>query len=128
MKKHILVISLIFGVLGITGACRKTDLAGKWEITLKWDERSVFGGAPPAPTVLTLEFKEGKVFNEEEEVGYYMNKTGTRVRIRPAKMKIICYGNFLDENHMEGDINYFPSSEVYGTWTAKRLDIPTPKE
>ena len=128
MKKHILVISLIISVLAISGGCRKTDMTGKWEMTLKWDERSVFEGAPPAPTVLNLEFKNGKVFNEGEEVGYYMNKTGTRVRIRPAKMKIICYGNFIDDNHMEGEITYFPASEVYGTWTARRLDIPPSKE
>jgi hypothetical protein len=127
MMKRILIIGLAVGLFVVASGCDKIDVAGKWEMTLTWDERSVFEGEPPPPTVLQLELKNGKVFNGKEDVGNYLHKRGKRVRIRPGRMKIICYGDIIDVNHMEGDISYFPSSEIYGTWTAKRLDISGPK-
>lgn len=127
MMKRIFIIGLTVGLFVVAAGCGKTDVAGKWEMTLIWDERSVFEGAPPPPTVLQLEFRDGKVFDNDEEVGYYMHRRGKRVKIRPAKLKVICYGDLIDDNHMEGDVSYFPSSEIYGTWKAKRLDISGPK-
>lgn len=123
MKKRMFFIGLIVGVFVITGGCDKTDLTGKWELTLNWDERSVFEGKPPPPTVLELELKEGNVFSGKEAVGDYAHRAGKRVRIRPGRLKIICYGKIIDADFMGGDISYYPSSEIYGTWTAKRLDI-----
>lgn len=123
MKQTFIIGFTVVGVFMAAVGCSKTDVTGKWEMTLNWDERSVFEGKPPPPTVLKLEFKEGKVFSGKEEVGDYMHRSGTRIRIRPGKLKIICYGDIIDVNHMEGDISYYPSSEIYGTWTAKKLDI-----
>jgi hypothetical protein len=119
--KRILTAAFICGVLVFVGACKKADLNGRWQLTLNWDERSVFEGKPPPPNVLKLEFTDGKIYEEKIEVGSYVLKSSGRVKIRPAKMKIICYGNISDENHMSGDISYYPSSEIYGTWTAERI-------
>ncbi len=121
--KRMFIIGLAVGIFAVAAGCSQTDLTGKWEMTLKWDERSVFEGKPPPPTILELEFRDGKVFKGKEEVGDYIRKSSKRIRVRPGRMKIICYGDILDVNHLEGEITYYPSSEIYGTWTAKRLDI-----
>lgn len=114
------------GFIGIVflaaAGCGKTDLTGKWEVTLTWDERSVFSGEPPPPNIYQMDFKEGKLYVGKEEVGSYKQRPGKRIRIRITKMKIICYGKMAGKNAMGGDISYYPVSEIYGTWTAERTE------
>ena len=115
------MIAFICGVLLFTVTCGKADLNGRWKLTLNWDERSVYEGKPPPPNILDLVFKDGKIFEDKKQVGSYVVKSSKRVKVRPAKMKIICYGTLTDNDHMHGDISYYPASEIYGTWTAERI-------
>ncbi len=121
IMSRIFIVGMIGAAFLIVSGCGKVDLNGQWEITLKWDERAVFEGEPPPPTILRFQFKDRKLYKGKEEVGMYDQRGGDRIKIRPTNMKIICYGHIIDESHMEGDISYYPASAIYGTWTAERL-------
>lgn len=121
-KKNVLTGLVMVGtaalVLAMSG-CKSYDVTGKWELTLKWSSASSTNGTAPPPTVHTIVLRDGKVFQGKQETGYYKLK-GERIRFRPGKIKILCYGTLTDANHMSGEISYFPTSTNYGTWTAER--------
>ncbi len=122
MGKRIFSAFLILVVLAVLfSACGKTDVSGKWKLTLKWNEKTSFKGEAPPPSVHILVFKDGKVYKQGGEESGTIKIRARRIRLRPGKIKIICYGELIDKNHMEGQISYFPTSEIYGTWTAERL-------
>jgi hypothetical protein len=118
--KKILPLVFLGLALLISFACSETDLTGTWKLTLKWDKRAVFQGEPPPPNIFQIDFKEGKLFMDNKEIGDYRMKR-SRVKLKITKMKIICYGEFTEKNHLEGEISYYPASEIYGTWTAERI-------
>jgi hypothetical protein len=124
MGKHVfialssvLVLSLLFP------ACGKREMSGKWKLTLTWNKNASLAGEAAPPAVHILVFKDGKVYKEGGEESGTIKIKGRRIRLRPGKIKIICYGELIDENRMEGRISYFPTSEIYGTWTAVRLEL-----
>jgi hypothetical protein len=121
MKKIIIIPLCLCALLLLSPGCGKVDLNGNWELTLTWDERSVFEGEPPPPTILRFQFRDGKLYKGKEEAGIYDQGGGDRIKIRPTNLQIMCYGHIIDENHMEGEISYYPASAIYGTWTAVRL-------
>ena len=106
-------------LLLLNSACGQVDAEGKWKLTLKWDERAVYEGEPPPANIFCIHLKDGKVYEDNKEVGTY--KIKARIRLKIKGLKIICYGAFTDENHMSGETSYYPANEIYGTWTAERL-------
>jgi hypothetical protein len=103
----------------MAAGCGKLDVSGKWKITLKWDKRAVYEGEPPPPTIFRLHLKDGIVYHKKKQVGDYSVRR-KRLILKITKMKIICYGDLAEENYCEGDISYYPASEIYGTWTGER--------
>ncbi|MCP5108460.1 MAG: hypothetical protein GY950_34060 [bacterium] len=120
--KRIFFTGFIGVVFLAAAGCGKTDLTGKWEVTLTWDECSVFKGEPPPPNIYQMEFKDSKLYVGKEEVGDYNQRPAKRIKLRLTKMKVICYGKMTGKNQMGGEISYYPSSEIYGTWTAVRAE------
>jgi hypothetical protein len=114
------IVLLLCALWLTTTGCSKMDVTGHWKLTLKWGPNASHNGIAPPPTSYVLLFKDGKIFDNNRETGYYVAKPN-RIRIRPGKIKILCYGTYIDDNHMEGEISYFPTSERFGTWKAERV-------
>ncbi len=102
--------------------CKKVDLTGRWKLTLKWDERSVFSGPPPAPTVVIIRLEKGVIFHGDEVVGSYQSKSAGRVKLKLKKRTIILHGALDAKEIITGDISYYPASEIYGTFECHRFN------
>ena len=110
ISKGTFFIVLLSQLLLLTSSCGQVDVTGKWKVTLKWDERAVYEGEPPPATIFTAELKDGKIYVDKKESGTY--KIKARIRLKIKRLKIICYGTFTDENHMSGEISYFPAKAL----------------
>lgn len=125
-KKLTVIFWLLLSLLALAAtACKKPDIQGKWRLTLKWDERAVFSGAPPPPTVEEVILKEGKIYraHDANPIGVYFQKRGQKIRLKLPHIKVILYGELSDKDRMEGDISYFPVSEYFGTFIAARISL-----